>query len=82
MSNDLLASAARLEHPIEATKTRKEAPMSHDFESREWAENHHLLSEGIGRFVATVMHAFKRLNAIEYDAPWNRKVEDCSCTVI
>jgi hypothetical protein len=56
--------------------------MSHDFESREWAENHHLLSDGIGRFVASVMHAFRRLNAIEYDAPWNRKVEDCTCTVI
>jgi hypothetical protein len=82
MSNDLLALDARLEHLVEATKTRKETPMSHDFETREWAENRHLLSEGIGRFVASMMHVFTRLNAIEYEAPWKRKADVCTTTLI
>jgi hypothetical protein len=44
--------------------------MSHDYESPAWADNHRHLSNGIRRFFKSLAHVFRRLNAIEYDAPW------------
>ena len=44
--------------------------MDRDYASAVWADNHRHLSTGIGRFFKSIAHAFRRLNAIEYDAPW------------
>lgn len=44
--------------------------MDRDYASAEWADNHRQVSKGIGRFFKAIYHAFKRLNRIEYDAPW------------
>jgi hypothetical protein len=44
--------------------------MHHDFDSAAWADNHHHVSGGFARLFKSLAHAFRRLNAIEYDAPW------------
>ena len=44
--------------------------MRDDFESAAWADNHHHLNRALRRSLHKVYYAFKRLNAIEYDAPW------------
>lgn len=46
--------------------------MSHDYESAAWADHHADLSAGLHRLFEALAHAFERLNAIEYDAPWER----------
>jgi hypothetical protein len=47
--------------------------MSNDYESTAWADHHHHVSAGFAHLLKQVLHAFKRLNAIEYDAPWERQ---------
>jgi hypothetical protein len=42
-------------------------------EAHEWAEHGHALSESIARLFAAAGHAFRRLNAIQFDAPWQRQ---------
>ena len=44
--------------------------MDRDYASAAWADNHQHLSTVIRRFFKSMAHVFKRLNAIEYDAPW------------
>lgn len=46
--------------------------MNRDFESADWADSHQYLSDAIVRLFNQVAHAFQRLAAIEYDAPWER----------
>ena len=46
--------------------------MNRDFESADWAHDHHHLSEAIARLFEMTAFAFERLAAIEYDAPWER----------
>ena len=46
--------------------------MDHDFYGPEWADNHHKLSDGIGRLFDAVGHAFNRLRAQQFAAPWRR----------
>jgi hypothetical protein len=46
--------------------------MSNDYDSAAWADHHHQVSNALADLLATVFHAFERLNAIEYDAPWER----------
>ena len=46
--------------------------MNRDFEHAAWADHHHQLSDAIARLFEKVAHAFRRLQAIEYDAPWER----------
>ena len=41
-------------------------------EAREWAEHGHALSEALAGLFAAAGHAFRRLNAIQFDAPWQR----------
>lgn len=43
------------------------------FEAREWAEHGHALSEVLAGFFAATGNAFRRLNAIQFDAPWQRE---------
>ena len=47
-----------------------ETDMDRDYASAAWADNHRHLSTGIRRFFKSMAHVFRRLNAIEYDAPW------------
>jgi len=44
--------------------------MERDYDSAAWADNHQHVSNGFARLFKSIKHAFKRLNAIEYDAPW------------
>jgi hypothetical protein len=46
--------------------------MSNDFDSAIWADNHHQLSDGVAGWFDKLAYAFERLQAIEYDAPWER----------
>ena len=46
--------------------------MHGDFESAAWADNHKLLSDTITLWIDKMAYAFQRLQAIEYDAPWDR----------
>ena len=46
--------------------------MNHDFADRIWAENHQQSSHAIADLIDKVAYAFKRLNALQYDAPWRR----------
>jgi hypothetical protein len=44
--------------------------MDHDFTGRTWAEHHQQSSASIAALIDKVAYAFKRLNALQYDAPW------------
>ena len=44
--------------------------MSNDYDSAVWADQHRHVSVALAQLFKGIMHAFKRLNAIEYDAPW------------
>ncbi|MES2988062.1 MAG: hypothetical protein V4808_09165 [Pseudomonadota bacterium] len=46
--------------------------MGRDFDSNAWAEGHQHLSEAIAGLIDKVTYVFERLQAIEYDAPWER----------
>ena len=52
--------------------------MRDEIDSRIWAEHGHAFSEDLASFLATVGTtigtALKRLNEIEFDAPWERDV--------
>ncbi|HEY1604077.1 MAG TPA: hypothetical protein VGF77_00595 [Allosphingosinicella sp.] len=39
-------------------------------EARDWAEHGPALSEALAGLFAAVGNAFRRLNAIQFDAPW------------
>lgn len=47
--------------------------MQSDFESAAWADTHKLSSAAIARWIDKVIYAFQRLQAIRYDAPWQRE---------
>lgn len=47
--------------------------MANDFEGRIWSEHHSELSDGLGALFDKLAYAFRRLQAIEYDAPWERE---------
>lgn len=46
--------------------------MDHDFYSPVWADNHHKLSDGIASLFGAIGHAFRRLRAHQFGAPWHR----------
>lgn len=41
-------------------------------EARGWAENVHALPEALAGFLTAASQAFRRLHAIQFDAPWQR----------
>jgi hypothetical protein len=41
-------------------------------EARDWAEHGHALSEALAGLFTAAGHAFRRLHAIQFDAPWQR----------
>ena len=45
--------------------------MQSDFESAVWADNHKLMSDMIKGWIDKIGYAFQRLQAIQYDAPWD-----------
>ena len=55
--------------------------MTNDFDSRDWSDHHHSVSRGIGGIFNKLAYASKRLQAIEYDAPWEREAERIRCTL-
>lgn len=50
--------------------------MRDEIDGRIWTDNHNAFSEDLARFFATtaanIGAAFRRLNEIEFDAPWKR----------
>lgn len=46
--------------------------MQSDFESAAWASSHKQLSDMIASWIDKISYAFQRLQAIQYDAPWER----------
>ena len=50
--------------------------MRDEIDSRIWVDHHNAFSEDLARFFATtaanIGAAFRRLNEIEFDAPWKR----------
>ena len=53
--------------------------MHDDFESAVWAANHANFSRSIHKLVADIMVGFTRLNAIQFDAPWQRETKTREC---
>jgi hypothetical protein len=47
--------------------------MDRDFDGTAWAQSHHQLSDAIGVLIDKLAYGFKRLQAIQYDAPWKRR---------
>jgi hypothetical protein len=47
--------------------------MRDDFEGPVWATHHQQLSRQIGEAIDKLAYAFRRLSAIQYDAPWRRR---------
>ncbi|HEX9947904.1 MAG TPA: hypothetical protein VGA98_10225 [Allosphingosinicella sp.] len=44
--------------------------MRDEMDSRIWLEHGHAFSEDLARFFARLGRGFKRLNEIQFDAPW------------
>lgn len=44
--------------------------MRDEIEGRLWAGNHHRLSGDLARFFARLAAGYRRLQAIQYAAPW------------
>jgi hypothetical protein len=42
-------------------------------EARAWADHGHSFSEAVAGLFAATRVAFERLNAIQFDAPWQHK---------
>ena len=47
--------------------------MGRDFDSDAWADGHNHLSDAITHLIDKLAYGFRRLQAIQYDAPWKRK---------
>lgn len=46
--------------------------MEHGFDDATWADNRHHLTRSISDAIDKLSYAFRRLNALQYDAPWTR----------
>lgn len=46
--------------------------MRDEIDGRQWEANHEQLSQSIDDGIAAIRHAFVRLTARLYDAPWER----------
>ena len=45
--------------------------MHGDFESETWADNRHHVNGQLDSFFRKLAHVFRRLHAIQYEAPWD-----------
>jgi hypothetical protein len=76
MHDDLLAAAraaAQMRSATTAPTFQGEDTMSNDFDSAAWADAHYQLSRDLRRAIYKLGHAFRRLNAIQYRAPWEQE---------
>jgi hypothetical protein len=75
LSNALLAGTSGFRHipAIGNAPPIRRQTMHDDFESATWADNHASLSNAIHKLIADIMAGFTRLNAIQFDAPWDRQ---------
>ncbi|HEX6375522.1 MAG TPA: hypothetical protein VFZ91_07350 [Allosphingosinicella sp.] len=48
--------------------------MRDEIDSRIWVEHGHAFSESLAGFLAAAGKGLKRLNEIEFEAPWKRDV--------
>lgn len=46
--------------------------MRDEIDSRLWVEHHQAFSSTVGALLGQAAEAFRRLNAIQFDAPWLR----------
>jgi hypothetical protein len=57
--------------------------MKDDFLTREWAENHRVMSDGIDKLVrktgAAILDVFEELHDVQFDAPWRRQPKPPAC---
>ncbi|WP_157073590.1 hypothetical protein [Sphingomonas soli] len=44
--------------------------MGRDFDSHNWADAHHHLSDSVATLIQKLSYGFKRLTEIQFDAPW------------
>lgn len=51
--------------------------MRDEYEARMWQAFHHQYGEAAVTMIRAVAHAFDRLHARLYDAPWRRERETC-----
>ncbi|MBO9623557.1 MAG: hypothetical protein J7500_12680 [Sphingomonas sp.] len=49
--------------------------MPRDYDDAVWADHHQHVSSGLAKLFDDIAGAFRRLNAIEYDAPWQKEAE-------
>jgi hypothetical protein len=47
--------------------------MRDQIDARLWTEHHHRLSDDVGRFFARLAAGYRRLQAIQYAAPWTSR---------
>lgn len=45
----------------------------HDYESAAWADHHDQVSRGLDRLFGDILAAFRRLQAMRFDAPWQHR---------
>ena len=46
--------------------------MRDEMDARIWVDNHQAFSDAVGNFFAGIGLALRKLNQIEFDAPWRR----------
>jgi hypothetical protein len=54
----------------EKSPLARRSDVQSDFESAAWADSHKHLSDMIASWIDKASYAFQRLQAIQYDAPW------------
>jgi hypothetical protein len=57
----------------------KEADMNEDFATKAWADNHAVMSEGIGRGISAFLKSLKGLHDKQFDAPWRHRLCQDEC---
>ncbi|MES2097842.1 MAG: hypothetical protein V4459_13885 [Pseudomonadota bacterium] len=57
--------------------------MKDDFLTRDWADNHYLMSDGVDKLVqriaTSIAEAFEELHDVQFDAPWRRQPRPPVC---
>ncbi len=46
--------------------------MNEDYSTREWADNHASLGEGIRNLLHTISESLEKLNEKQFEAPWRQ----------
>lgn len=51
--------------------------MRDELDGRLWAEHHEQFSRSVTELIDAIRLAFRKLNEIEYEAPWRRTRQGC-----